>query len=143
MIVQFLILEFAIDGLRLAALNTPSMLTTALSVVAAIVLGDFAVSSGWFNKEPLLYMAFVSISSYSQPSFELGYALKFMRMITLVLTFFFDLYGYIAGILLLIFSIAFNKTISGKSYLYPLIPLNRKAFRKLFIRNRLRQGYHL
>ena len=143
LIVQFLILEFAIDGLRLAALNTPSMLTTALSVVAAIVLGDFAVSSGWFNKEPLLYMAFVSISSYFQPSFELGYALKFMRMITLVLTFFFDLYGYIAGILLLIFSIAFNKTISGKSYLYPLIPFNPKAFKKLFIRNRLRQGYHL
>ena len=66
-----------------------------------------------------------------------------MRMITLVLTFFFDLYGYIAGILLLIFSIAFHKTISGKSYLYPLIPFNPKEFKKLFIRNRLRQGYHL
>nr|WP_262396976.1 spore germination protein [Zongyangia hominis] len=142
-IVQLLILEFAIDGLRLAALNTPSMLTTALSVVAAIVLGDFAVSSGWFNKEPLLYMAFVSIASYSQPSFELGYALKFMRMLALVLTFFFDLYGYIAGIVILLLAISLNKTISGKSYLYPLFPFHWKAFKKLFIRNRLRGGYHL
>ena len=34
---QLLILEFAIDGLRLAAVNTPSMLTTPLSVIAGIV----------------------------------------------------------------------------------------------------------
>ena len=50
---QFLILEFAIDGLKLAAVNTPSMLSTPLSVVAAIVLGEFAVKSGWFNSEVL------------------------------------------------------------------------------------------
>ena len=46
---QFLILELAIDGLRLAAVNTPSMLSTPLSVMAALVLGEFSVNSGWFN----------------------------------------------------------------------------------------------
>ena len=35
---QFLILEFAIDGLRLASLSTPSMLSTPLSVMAAFVI---------------------------------------------------------------------------------------------------------
>ena len=48
---QLLILEFAIDGLRLAAVNTPNMLTTPLSVIAGIVLGEYAVKSGWFNSE--------------------------------------------------------------------------------------------
>ena len=57
--------------LRLASLNTPSSLTTALSVIAGIVLSDFAVKSGWFNMQSLLYMAFVSIANYSQPSYEL------------------------------------------------------------------------
>ena len=32
-------LEVAIDGLRLAALNTPSMLSTPLSVIAGLVMG--------------------------------------------------------------------------------------------------------
>lgn len=45
---QFLVLELAIDGLRLAAVNTPNMLSTPLSVMAALVLGEFSVNSGWF-----------------------------------------------------------------------------------------------
>ena len=53
-IFQLLILEFAIDGLRLAAVNTPSMLTTPLSVIAGIVLGEYSVKSGWFNSETML-----------------------------------------------------------------------------------------
>ena len=55
---QLLILELAIDGLRLAAMNTPSMLSTPLSVIAGLVLGEFSVSSGWFNSEIMLGMAF-------------------------------------------------------------------------------------
>lgn len=132
-IFQLLILEFAIDGLKLASLNTPSMLSTPLSVVAGIVLGDFTVSSGWFNSETMLYMAFVAIANYSQSSFELGYALKFMRIILLILTSMFNVYGYILGILLTIVAIVSNKTISGKSYIYPLFPFNkRQMFRRFF-----------
>ncbi len=71
LIYQLLILELAIDGLRLAALNTPNMLSTPLSVFAGLVLGEFAVRSGWFNSEVMLYMAFVSIANYTQPNFEL------------------------------------------------------------------------
>ena len=55
---QFLLLELSIDGLRLAAMNTPTMLSTPLSVIAGIVMGEFSVESGWFNSEVMLYMAF-------------------------------------------------------------------------------------
>lgn len=137
LILQFLILEVAIDGLRLAAVNTPNMLSTPLSVMAALVLGDFSVSSGWFNSEVMLYMAFVAVANYSQGSFELGYALKFMRMITLVLTYFFNIYGFIAGWIITVCAIVFNKTISGQSYIYPLIPFDPKQFIKRFLRVRL------
>lgn len=50
---QFLILEIAIDGLKLAAVNTPSMLSTPLSIIAGLALGEYAVSSGWFNAEAI------------------------------------------------------------------------------------------
>lgn len=132
--IQLLILEFAIDGLRLASLNTPTMLSTPLSVVAGIVLGDYTVSSGWFNSEVMLYMAFVAVSNYTQVSFELGYALKFMRLILLCLTAAFHIYGYVAGILITILCIVTNKTISGKSYIYPIIPFNYKQFMRRFCR---------
>ena len=114
---QLLILELALDGMRLAAMNTPSMLSTPLSVIAGIVLGEFAVSSGWFNSEVMLYMSFVAVSNYTQPNFELGYALKFMRLLLLILTAIFNLWGFLAGTLIVVCSIVFNKTLSGRNYL--------------------------
>lgn len=117
LIFQFLILELSIDGLRLAAMNTPTMLSTPLSVIAGIVMGEFSVQSGWFNSEVMLYMAFVAVANYTQPNFELGYALKFMRLLLLILTALFDLYGFIAGCILVLCFLVFNKTLSGRNYM--------------------------
>ncbi len=117
LIFQFLILELSIDGLRLAAMNTPTMLSTPLSVIAGIVMGEFSVQSGWFNSEVMLYMAFVAVANYTQPNFELGYALKFMRLILLILTALFNLAGFIAGCILVLCFLFFNKTLSGRNYM--------------------------
>ena len=136
---QFLMLELAIDGLRLAAINTPSMLSTPLSVVAGIVLGQFTVDSGWFNAEIMMYMAFVAIANYTQSSYELSYALKFMRLIMLVLTSLFDLWGFLIGLLITVVAVVGNKTIAGKSYIYPLLPLNLTQLKKRFLRLRLKE----
>ena len=134
---QFLILELAIDGLRLAAVNTPSMLSTPLSILAGLVLGEFSVKSGWFNSEVMLYMAFIAIASYTQPNYEMGYALKFMRIINLILTAIFNVWGFVAGIAILLVALAGNKTVSKQGYLYPLIPFDWKKLKNLVVRVRL------
>ena len=134
---QFLLLELAIDGLRLAAVNTPNMLSTPLSILAALVLGEFSVQSGWFNSEVMLYMAFVAMASYTQASYELGYALKFMRILNLIFTSIFGIAGYVCGILLCVISIISNRTISGQSYVYPLIPFDGRKLADRFFRPRL------
>ena len=134
---QFLILELALDGLRLAAVNTPNMLSTPLSVMAALVLGEFSVNSGWFNSEVMLYMAFVAIANYTQASYELSYAIKFMRIINLILTAIFGIWGYIGAIVIMVIAIVTNKTVSGKSYIYPLLPFNMKQLSKRLLRKRL------
>ena len=136
-ILQLLILELALDGLRLAAVNTPNMLSTPLSITAGIVLGEFSVKSGWFNSESMVYMAFIFVANYTQSSYEFGYALKFMRILTLILTAIFDFWGFAAGVILFISSMICNKTISGYPYLYPVIPFSWKALSRRFFRSRL------
>ena len=127
--------EFALDGLKLASLNTPNILSNSLSVVGGLLLGDFAVTVGWLSPDVILYMAFVGISNFTQSSYELGYAFKYMRMLLLLLTAVFNLWGYIAGWILTFALIATNKTVNGKrNYLYPLIPFNGKAMMRLLIR---------
>ncbi len=137
-ILQLLLLEGAVDVLRLASVNTPNMLGNSLSIIGALLLGDFAVKSGWMVPDTILYMSFVAIASFTQPSIELGYALKFMRIVLLLLTYFFDLWGFIGGLLLIVVLIASNKTVTGKGYLYPLIPFNWKALKSHLYRHRLK-----
>ncbi len=125
---QLIILELAIDGLRLASLNTPTSLSGTMGIIGAIALSEFTIDVGWFSTEAILYMAFVTIAGFSQPNYELGYCVKFIRIMLLILTVLFNLWGFIAGVIFTAVLLLTNKTVSGKSYLYPLIPFNGKAF---------------
>lgn len=133
-IAQLLIIEVVIDALKLASLNTPSSLSNSFSVIGALVLGDLAVSAELFSSEVVLIMAFVAIANFAQPNFELGYAFKLSRIFIVVMTAIFNLYGFIAGLLTVALVIAFTKTVTGRGYLYPLIPFNGKAISRLLIR---------
>lgn len=141
LITQLLIVEFVIDTLRLASLNTPSALSSSFSVVGALVLGEFAVRSGWFVSEVVLFMAFVSISNFTQPSYELGYAIKISRTIILILCGLFKIWGFVAGLVTVCLVIAFTKTLTGYTYLYPVFPFNWKALKSLLYRQSLKSKY--
>ncbi len=135
--VQLLLVEFMIDGLRMASMNTPDMLSNSLSVVGGLILGDFAVSIGWLIPEVIVYMAFVSIANFTQRSYELGYAFKFMRIGLLILIQLFGGIGFAVGLVICLLLLVTNKTVNGRrSYLYPLIPFNGRALLRLFIRPR-------
>lgn len=131
---QLLILELAIDGLKLAAINTPSTLNTPLSLIAAIIIGEFAVNTGWFNEQTMLYMAVVAIANFTHENYELAYSIKFLRLILLVLTELFNLTGYMIGVLIAVLAIVLNRTIARTSYIYPLYPFDLKKFMLRFFR---------
>lgn len=136
-IAQLLFFEFALSGLKLASLNTPNSLSNSFSVIGALILGDFAVQAHWFVPEVIMYMGLVAVGNFAQPSYELGYAFNLCRIMLLVLIWLFNLWGMILGILIIILLLATNKTVSGKSYLYPLIPFNGAALKRLLVRCRM------
>lgn len=133
---QLILMEVGIDGLRLAALNTPNSLTTPLSIIGAIALSEFAVESGWVSMEAILYMALVTVANFTQPNFELGYSFKFCRVLLLVLTYIFNVWGFIIAFIINLVLLCTNCTLSSKSYLYPLVPFNGKEFLRKILRIR-------
>lgn len=137
--IQFLLLELVTDGLRLASLNTPDALSNSLGIIGGLLLSEFAINAGWFIGESVLFMSFVTIASYTQPSFEMGYAMKFERILLLILTQFLGLRGFFAGIAVCLILMLSTKTLSGRCYLYPVIPFNAKAFARLFFRPTVRK----
>ncbi len=134
LIVQLLLVEFIIDVLKLASLNTPDALSNSFSMLGALILGDFAVQARWLVAEVLVYMAFVAVAGYAQHSYEMGYACKLVRMSLLILIWLFDIWGFVIGVVLSIALIASTKTVVGKGYLYPLVPFNGKQLRRIMRR---------
>lgn len=134
LIVQLLLVEVLIDALKLASLNTPTSLSNALSLVGALVFGEFAVQAGLFVPELLAYMAFVAIASFTQPSHELTYAFKVFRMLFLILTWLFGGWGLLGGMLVMLIVLVTTKTVVGGKYLYPLIPFDASALLRLLYR---------
>lgn len=134
-LLQLIMAELVIDGLKLASLNTPSVMSNSFGVIGGLLLGDFAVQVGWLSADVIFYMAIVSIASFTQSNYELGYALKFVRILTLILTHLLNYWGFFLGILVGLVLICTNKTVNGHhSYLYPLIPFNAKALSRLVFR---------
>ena len=131
---QLLVVEFLIDVLKLASLNTPDSLSNSFSMLGALVLEDFAVQAGWLGPEVLVYMAFVSVAGFAQPSYELGYAFKLLRVALLLVTAAFDVWGFCLGVVGIFILLCTTKPLVGKGYLYPLVPFNGKALLRLLVR---------
>ena len=55
-------------------------------------------------------------------------------MALLLVTAAFDVWGFILGVVGILVLLATTKPMVGKGYLYPLIPFNGKALRRLLLR---------
>lgn len=133
---QIILFEIIIDALKLASLNTPSSLSNSFAVVGALILGEFAVSTGLFDELSILFMAITAIGNFTQPSFELGYAFKMVRILLVLFTEILGGWGFAAGIIISAAICASTKTPVGGSYFYPLIPFNFKRLSSILVRRK-------
>ncbi|MBU5483283.1 spore germination protein [Clostridium sp. MSJ-11] len=132
--IQFILLEFGLDFLRTASIHTPDTLSTSLGIIGGLVLSELAVKVGWFAPESILYMAIAAIGTFSSPSIEFGMAIRIFRLFLIILTGLFKTIGFFAGLIIVLVIICTTKAFGDQSYLWPLIPFDRKAFFNMFLR---------
>ncbi|WP_305881977.1 spore germination protein [Halobacillus sp. A5] len=132
-IVQLLIADLGIEMLRIASIHTPTPLSTAMGLIAAVLIGQIAIDVGLFVPEVILYVAVSAIGSYATPSYELSISNKISRLLILVLAAIFGLSGFVIGITLYILLLARTKSLNTP-YLWPFLPFNAKAFMQILVR---------
>ncbi len=133
LLVQVLAADIGIEYLRLAAIHTPTPLSTAMGLIAGIVIGQIAIEVGLFSSEVVLYTAVTAIFTFAIPSYELSISIKIFRIVILLLTAAFGVNGFFLGILILVFYMAALRPMRVP-YLWPLIPFYPKAFAHVIIR---------
>lgn len=134
--IQLLIAELGIDLLRMAAIHTPTPLSTAMGLVAAVLIGQIAVDVGLFIQEVILYIAIATMGTFATPSYELGIANKISRLGLLAAVGLFHVPGFVVGITVLLLLLIGRKSLNAP-YFWPLIPFEGRAMLNIFIRQPL------
>lgn len=130
---QFILAELGINLMRMAAIHTPASLTTALGLIAAVLIGDIAISVGLFSPEVVLYTAISAVSMFATPSLELGQANTLFRLFLIVSVALFGLPGF-AGAVILVGLLLLGTKSFGVPYLWPLVPFKYSALKDMLIR---------
>ncbi|PYI55003.1 spore germination protein [Paenibacillus flagellatus] len=133
MLFQFLTVELGLDLMRMAAVHTPSPLTVAMGLVAAILVGDIAVKTGLFINEVILYMAVAAVGMFATPSYELGLANRLVRMALLILVAVFKIPGLVIGTTVWLIALSVTRSYNTP-YMWPFIPFHAKALVSILFR---------
>src|SRR5690606_15348920 len=133
LVVQLLLADLGIEFLRIAAIHTPSPLSTAMGLIAAVLIGQIAVDVGLCSSEVILYVSVAAVGTFSTPSYELSVANKIIRMFLLVLVAIFHGPGLVIGATIFIIYLAQLRPLDAP-YLWPLLPFHPAAFTHIIFR---------
>lgn len=133
LLLQLLIADVGIEVLRMAAIHTPTPMSTAMGLVAAIVIGQVAIDVGLFTPEVVLYVAVAAILTFAIPSYELSITTKIFRIGILLLTALLGAAGFFLSIAVLFYYLCSLKPMRTP-YLWPLVPFFPRAMLRVLIR---------
>lgn len=123
---ELLVAEVLLNVLRLAVMNTPTQVGSMVSIVAAVIFGQFASKIQLLQPEVLVYMALVMACQFALPSYELGTANQLTRWWIIGVTEIgraigSGFWGFVASVFLWALFLGTRKSF-GVPYFWPLIP---------------------
>jgi stage V sporulation protein AF len=132
-ILQILLADFGLEFLKIAAIHTPTPLSTAMGLIAAVLIGQIAIEVGLFVPEVILYVAVAGIGTFTTPSYELSVANKIGRITLLILVALFHTPGFVIGSTLLFIHLVTTRTLNTP-YFWPFLPFEPKGFLQIIFR---------
>lgn len=135
-IVEVIIMMIAFQLIKEAGLRLPQPIGGAMSIVAALILGDAVVAAGIASRITVIVVAASTLSYFLIP--KLYGAMTIYSLLIAIASAIFGLPGFIILILLMITSIADLKT-GGYSFLFPLGSSESYRFKDVLFRGELKK----
>jgi spore germination protein KA len=132
-IIEVLILSVGITLIREASLRISGSIGYFIGALAAIVIGQAAVSAGYVSASVIIVVAVSYISAYAISSNTLLLASRLLDYFFIILSGIFGMFGIINGIVIMAWYMVSLESF-GVPYLYPLIPFDFEGSKDTFIR---------
>lgn len=132
-LVEALLMTVSFEILRESDMRMTSTIGSAISILGGLVLGDALVSAGIISPIMIIVVAASSISGFVFTSIELTNAIRFYRILLLILASIFGIFGIYIGLIILIINLTSIK-IMGYDYTSTISPLDKEEQMDGFIR---------
>lgn len=131
--VEALLMIISFEILRESDARIPSKMGTSVSILGGLVIGDAAVSAGIVSPIMIIVIAISAISGLIFTSNALTSAIRYYRILLLIIATFFGIYGIFIGLILLITKLC-SITSFGFPYMAPLAPIIKSELNDSVIR---------
>lgn len=133
--IEAFLMIICFEILRESDTRTPSKAGASISILGGLVLGEAAVSAGLLSPIMIIVIAISMISGLLFSSNSLIFSIRYFRILLLILSAFFGLFGMFIGLLLLIIKLCSINTF-GFSYTTPFSPLIKPELRDSILKTR-------
>ncbi len=105
-------------------IRVPSPISSTMSIVGALVLGEAAVNASIVSPISIIIIAITGLTSFAIPNFSLELHFRILRFVFILLGMFFGFLGIAIGIFVYLAMLS-NFSSFGVPYLAPYVPLSR------------------
>ncbi|WP_242174152.1 spore germination protein [Priestia koreensis] len=137
-LVEAFIMEITFEILREAGIRMPRNVSSAISIVGALVLGEAAVQAGLVSPAMIIVVAITAISNFVSPAYDMAIAVRMLRFILMMLSAAFGFFGIIIGLIFMILHLCSIRSF-GINYMAPMAPFDRKGQKDSLIRRSLKK----
>ncbi len=125
--IAVLMVEFMVELMREAMLRVPKKIGPTVGIVGGIIIGQAAVSSGFFTPILLIITATSFLASFAIPDFTMMNTFRVLKYLVIVLTGTFGFYGMtLSHVFILAKMVSVNSF--GVPFMAPWAPFNRYDF---------------
>jgi len=136
-IAEVIIMEIFVELLREASTSMPSNVSSTISLVGGIIIGETAISAGLASPLLVIIVAISAITSFTIPVYSMVISLRTVRFFSLILASFFGFFGLVLSLIFIILHMVSLKSL-GREYLFPLSPMRPKRWKRDILKFPLR-----
>ena len=120
-VIEVLIIEFFLELLREASIRMPSGISTALSIVGGLIIGDAAINAGLISPLLVIIIGLTTMSGFVIPSYSFAASLRLVKYMLLMFTSVLGLPGLLCGVVIWI-AMMVRTTSYGVDFTLPFSP---------------------
>lgn len=131
--IEAILMILSFEILRESDTRIPSKMGTSVSILGGLVLGEAAVSAGIISPIMIIVIAISAISGLAFTNMSLIYSIRYWRIIALIISAFFGIYGMFIALMLLVTKLCSIDSF-GYPYMSPFSPIIKSELKDSIVK---------